>query len=237
MHLTRGDLMTLAIFWSVMYSMPYWSTFPFQIWFYRSSRVCMLILIHDIGVEMMAWSLFYDDPSVEPLWGHSARPTIHLMPCWDIFPFWMRFVDLHGVAIPTCGVCTETMTFSLFYDDPSVEPRWSHSSKSAFLDIGLFSYFLLWETFPRCLDLIWITEITCPMIDDSVLPDFWLIVYLRPHWGIFPFRVRFGDLQRVTWSFPLMEYVPRRWFIRYCYDDSSVEPLGSHPVRHALLGT
>ena len=81
----------------------------------------MLILIHGIGVEMMAWSLFYDDPSVEPLWGHSARPTIHLMPCWGIFPFWMRFADLHGVAIPTCGVCAETMTFSLFYDDPSVE--------------------------------------------------------------------------------------------------------------------
>ena len=34
-----------------------------------------------------------------------------------------------------------------------------------------------------------------------------------------------------------MEYVPRRWLVRYCYDDSSVEPLGSYPVRHALLGT
>ena len=136
-HLTRDDLMTPDLLCSVTYSMPYWSIFPFQIWFYRSSRVCMLIPIHDIGVEMMVWSLFYDDPSVEPLRGHSARPTIHLM----------------------------------------------------------------------------------------------------PHWGIFPFRRRFGNLHRVTWSFPLTEYVPRLRFVRYWYDDSSVEPLGSHPVRHALLGT
>ncbi|KAL6315348.1 hypothetical protein AAG906_000453 [Vitis piasezkii] len=28
----------------------------------------------------------------------TARPTIHPMPYWGIFPFWMRFADLHGVA-------------------------------------------------------------------------------------------------------------------------------------------
>ena len=137
--------------------------------------------------------------------------------------------------IPTCGVCAEMMTFSLFHDDPLVEPRWSHSSRSAFLDIGLFSCFSFRETFLGCLDLVWIPEITCPMIDDSISPDLWLIVHLMPHWGIFPFRMRFVDLHGVTWSFPLTEYAPRRRFVHYCYDDFSVEPLGNHPVRHALL--
>ena len=69
----------LPFFWSVTYSMPYWSTFPFQIWFYRSSRVCTLIPIREIRAKIMACSLFYDDPSIEPLWGHSARPAIHLI--------------------------------------------------------------------------------------------------------------------------------------------------------------
>ena len=79
------------------------------------------------------------------------------------------------------------MTFSLFYDDPLVEPWWSHPSRSASLGIGLFTCFLSWETFPRLLDWIWIMEITCLMIDDSISPDFRLIVHLMPHWGIFPF--------------------------------------------------
>ena len=58
----------------------------------------MLIPFREICAEMMACSLFYDDPSVEPLWGHSARLAMHLMPYRGIFPFWMRFADLHGVA-------------------------------------------------------------------------------------------------------------------------------------------
>ena len=88
----------LTFFWSITHSMPYWDIFPFQIWLYRSSRVCMLIPIRDICAEMMACSLFYDDPSVEPLWDHSARPTTHLMPYWGMFPLLLRFIDLRGVA-------------------------------------------------------------------------------------------------------------------------------------------
>ena len=80
------------------------------------------------------------------------------------------------------------MTFSLFYDDPLVDPWWSHPSRSASLGIGLFSCFLFREMFPRRLDWIWIMEVTCLMIDDSISPDFQLIVHLMPHWGIFPFR-------------------------------------------------
>ena len=62
-------------------------------------------------------------------------------------------------------------------------------------------------------------------------------LHLMPHWGIFSFRVTFTDLNGVTWSFPLTKYALRRRFVHYCYDDSSMEPLGSHPAKHALLGT
>ncbi|RVW43613.1 hypothetical protein CK203_104164 [Vitis vinifera] len=57
---------------------------------------------------------------------------------------------------------------------------------SASLGIRLFSCFLSREMFPRRLDWIWITEITCLMIDDFISPDFRLIVHLMPHWGTFP---------------------------------------------------
>ena len=33
------------------------------------------------------------------IWCHMIfRPTTHLMPYWDIFPFWLRFVDVHWFA-------------------------------------------------------------------------------------------------------------------------------------------
>ena len=173
----RGDLMTPNLFWSVTHSMPYWGIFLFQIWFYRSSRSC--------------------------------------------------------VFIPTYRVCAEMMMFSLFYDDPLVEPQWSHSFRSALLDIGLLSCFLFRETFPRCLDLIWIIDITCLMIDDSISPGFRLIVHLMPHWGIFPFWMRFRDLHGVTWSFPFTEYTLRWWFVCYFmmipqWSLSGVIQLGTH---------
>ena len=73
-------------------------------------------------------------------------------------------------------------------------------------------------------------------MDDFMSPDFRPITHLMPYWGIFPFRMRFTDYHWVSWSFPLMGYSSRWLSIHYFYDDSSVEPLGSHPVRHALLG-
>ena len=54
--------------------------------------------------------------------------------------------------------------------------------------------------------------------------------------GHIPFWMMFTDLHGVTWSFLLVRCASGRWPIRHFYDDSSVETLGSHPVRPALLG-
>ena len=43
---------------------------------YRSSWSCMLIPTYEIHVEMMTCLLSYHDPLVEPLLGHSVRPTL-----------------------------------------------------------------------------------------------------------------------------------------------------------------
>ena len=129
------------------------------------------------------------------------------------------------------------MTFSLFYDDPLVEPWWSHPSRSASLRIGLFSCFLFWETFPKRLDWIWIAEITCLMIDDSISPDFPTYSTFDATLGHISISGRFRDFHGVTWSFPLIKYVLGRRFVHYCYDDSSIEHLGSHPARHTHLDT
>ena len=60
--------------------------------------------------------------------------------------------------------------------------------------------------------------------------------YVRcPYWGILPFWMRFMDLGGVVRLFPFTRRTSRRWSIHYLYDDSSVEPLGSYPIRLALL--
>ena len=75
------------------------------------------------------------------------------------------------------------------------------------------------------------------MIDDPISPDFRLIVHLMPHWGTFRFQMRFTDLDGVARLSSFTGCVPRWWLGHYSYDDFSVEPLGSHLVRHALLDT
>ena len=79
---------------------------------------------------------------------------------------------------------------------------------------------------------------------DRIFDDGWFhvtrfrpIVHLMSYWGIFPFRMRFTDLRGVMWSFPLTGYSSRWSSDHYFYDDFLVEPLGSHPVRHAFLST
>ena len=83
---------------------------------------------------------------------------------------------------------------------------------------------------------LWIfTYVTCSMIDDFMSPNFWPVIRSMPYWGILPFWMRFTDLGGVVRLFPFTRRTSRRWSIRYLYDDSSVEPLGSYPVRPALL--
>ena len=140
------------------------------------------------------------------------------------------------MLIPTCEMYAETMTCSLFYHDPSVEPLWIYSARPTFFSIWLPSCLLFQETFHRCLGLIWIMKIAHLMMDDFMSPDFWPIVHLVPYWGIFMFWMRVIDLHGAVWSLPLMGCAPRRWPVRYFYDDSLVEHPRSHPIRPALLG-
>ena len=119
------------------------------------------------------------------------------------------------MLIPTCRMHTETRTCSLFYHSPSVKPLLSHLVRPVFFGIWLSSCFLSWETFPSCLDLIWITEITCSMIDDSMSPGFWPTVHSMSCWGIFSFWLRFIDLHGAIWSLPLAGCTPRRGRVLY----------------------
>ena len=82
---------------------------------------------------------------------------------------------------PTCEMRIKTMMCSLSYHDPLVEPLWSHSTRPTFFGICMSSCFLFHETFPRCLGLIWITEIAHLMMNDFMSPDFWPIVHLMPY--------------------------------------------------------
>ena len=82
---------------------------------------------------------------------------------------------------PTYRMHTEMMTCSFSYHDPSMEPIWSHSAKPTFFGNWLSSCFLFQETFPKCLGLIWIMEITCLMRDDLMSPDFSNLSHIRCH--------------------------------------------------------
>ena len=118
------------------------------------------------------------------IWCHLIFLIYHI---FDVIlghiPFQVRSIDFQGVAcLSPLARCTfGWLIGSLFYDDPSVEPLWSHSARPTFLDIWLSSCFLYWETFPSCLDLICITEITCSMVDDSMSPGFWPTVHSMPY--------------------------------------------------------
>ena len=151
----------------------------------------------------------------------------------------MRFIDLHGVAcLSPLARCTPRRWRVHYF---IMILQWSLSGSIQpdphFFNIWLSSCLLFWETFHRCLGLIWITEIAHLMMDDFMSPDFWPIIHQVPYWGIFSFWMRVIDLHGVVWSPPLTGCAQRRWPIHYFYDDSSVEHPGSHPVRPTLLGT
>ena len=48
---------------------------------YRSSWSCMIISTYEIHTETMTCFLSYHDPLVEPLLGHSIRPTLLIFRC------------------------------------------------------------------------------------------------------------------------------------------------------------
>ena len=48
---------------------------------YRSSWSCMIISTYEIHIETMTCFLSYHGPLVEPLLGHSVRPTLLIFRC------------------------------------------------------------------------------------------------------------------------------------------------------------
>ena len=86
-------------------------------------------------------------------------------------------------------------------------------------------------------DLWFFTSVICSMIDDFMSPDLQPIIRSMPYWGILPFWMRFTDLGGVVYLSPFARHAPRWCSIHYLYDDSSVGPLRSCPVRPAPLDT
>ena len=207
---------------------------------FRHLYIIVLLIPGDVSLTF-GFDLDYWDHTFDDGWFHVTQfPTYHISDA--ISEHISISVDSYRssrscMIIPTYGMLTETMAGSLPCHDPSMEPLWSHPTRPTFFGIWLSSCLLFRETFHRCLGLIWITEIAHLMMDDFMSPNFWPIVHLMPYGSIFPFWVRFTDLHGVVWSPPLTGCVPRRWRVRYFYEDFSLEPLGSHPVRPVLLGT
>ena len=74
---------------------------------------------------------------------------------------------------------------------------------------------------------VWWWMIWCHLI-------FWSITHSTLYWGMFPSWMRFTDLDGVARLSPLARCTPRRWSIRYFYNDPSMEPLQSHSARSFL---
>ena len=139
-------------------------------------------------------------------------------------PFRARSTVLHGVAclFPLARCTLRWLTGSLFYDDSTVEPLWSHSARPIFLGIWLPSCFLSWETFPSCLDLIWITEIICSMIDVT-----WFLTY-RTFDAILGHISVLDEIYRSSRSYmliPTCEMYAETMMCSLFYHDPLVEPL------------
>ena len=141
-------------------------------------------------------------------------PVTHPIPYWGIFSFQMRFMDLHG------GHMLDDRCFHV-----------TCSSDLSYIRCHTGAYFhFKWD--------LWIfKEVTCSMIDDFMSPDLWFIIHSMPYWGILSFWMRFTNLGGVARLSLFARCMPRRWSIRYLYDDSSEEPLGSCPIRPTLLDT
>ena len=86
-------------------------------------------------------------------------------------------------------------------------------------------------------DLWFFTDVACSMIDDFMPSDLRPIIHSMPYWGILLFYMRFTDLGGVAYLSPFARRVLRRWSIRCFYDDSSMGPLRSCPVKPAPLNT
>ena len=111
----------------------FWDT-PFDMWIWFSCGHGRL------GLHTWWWMI----------WCHLIfQPTTHLMLYWGIFPFWLRFVDLHWFAwsslfkryMSSCG-------WFFFYDDSLEEPFLSHLVRLILSNIVV----ILWWSYLRRID-------------------------------------------------------------------------------------
>ena len=197
--------------------------------------IIMLLLLGVASLMCRSDSIVFELPRSRVWW--------EMIPCHPIFDLpYIRcqtgayFVsgEIHGSSwictfIITYWIHTETLTCSLLFHHTSVGPLWIHLAKSSRLGIGLLSCFIFWDTSLGCVDLIWITEITCSMIDDSRLPDLRPIIHLMLYLGHISVM---DEIYRSWWSWTLIPIckmctettiysLSSRWFLSGAFREPS----------------
>ncbi|RVW13093.1 hypothetical protein CK203_111242 [Vitis vinifera] len=129
---------------------PYWGIFPFQMRFTDFHRGYMcddrrdLWFFTDVACSMI-------DDFMPP----DFRPIMHMMPYWGIFPFRLRFTDLHGVGSPLVYMIINgyrihaRSTFDFILSGYSEEPLLSHSARFILFDIVVIPGWSRCLGFPR----------------------------------------------------------------------------------------
>ena len=141
------------------------------------------------------------------------QSTIHLMLYWGIFPFRLRFIDLHQFACPSPLMrCMLGWWFTIILSwSPSEVSLGPFSQAHTFRHLDVIMLFLQgYASLIYGSDLVvnmkwlelhtWWWMIWCPLI-------FWPTIHLIPYWGIFPFWLRFIDLHWFAWSSSFMRYM------------------------------
>ena len=166
---------------------------------------------------MVSWHLFF--------W-----PIVHPMSYWGIFPFRMRFTDLHrGHVLDDRWfhvICSSDLSCTRCHTRAYFRFGWDLRifTEVTCLTIDDFMSLFFWPV-PHSMPYwrhifhfrwdLWIfTYVAWSRIDDFMPPDLRPIIHLMPYWGIFPFRLRLTDLHGVACSSPLTRYTLTRCFLR-----------------------
>ena len=164
------------VFCSTMHLMPYWGTFCFgwDLWIFMEVACLSPLLSYGRGWPgLHSWwfgvTWLLDLPHI---WCHTGAYSITVE---------IRRFSWSCAIIITYWSHTEMLTCSLPYHDTSVDPLWIHLVGPSFFDIWFPAWYLFRETFPRYMDLIYITEITCSMIDSLMSSDFRFVIHLMPY--------------------------------------------------------
>ena len=153
----------------------------------------------------------------------------HLIPYWDIFPFRLRFTNLHGIAwsSPPMGYMPRWWPICYLI----MIPQWS-LSRAIQLDPHFSAFGCHHVSSPRLRT--WMARITHLVMDDLAPSDFLTCHTSEAILRHFSFWLRFVDLHWFAWSFPFTRYMSSWWSVFLFYDDSLVKPFLSHSVKLIL---